>query len=164
MEHCYVEFTHHGGASLERLEKFVGTVKSEKDLTAAEVDKSWIHFFTEDEMAGFWWPAKDKVEQVRKAWGDVPVFRIADRKMKRDWDIYSMFTVLRECEYVLVGVREVGPVLYRVEFDPAGYPFGGTGSLQRTVAALGGTVVVVDDGTGRVEMRQKPWWKFWQKR
>jgi hypothetical protein len=169
MSSCYVEFTHAGGSSLKRLDEFAKSVEDSKSLPAPQADKMLIEHFNAEQLSTFWWPSNNEAAETKKAWGEVPVFRVVAKSKPRDWDIYSLLDVIRQSEYQLLGVSPAGESRYRLEFAPAAYPFGGTDSLQRLTVAFGGHVIAVNDGTGREEaheperpQEQKSWWRFWR--
>jgi hypothetical protein len=69
--------------------------------------------------------------------------------------------ILEEHDYDLVGVRALADREAVLEFNPHGYPYGGTGALRALVRAFGCRVVGVDDGTGyEVGDPRPPRWKI----
>lgn len=62
-------------------------------------------------------------------------------------------------DYDLIGVRSLENHRARLEYDPHGYPYGGTGALRALVRAFGHRVIGMDDGTGyEVGDPQSPRW------
>ncbi len=164
---CYVEFTCCDDSRVVKLREFIASVEANKNLPSTDSAAIWIRFFTDEQLSAFWWPASDEAEATKKTWGEVPVFKVAEERSARDWDIYSMVETLLGSEYTLLGVSVVDAARRRIDFHPSAFPFGGTESLQRLVRAFGGVVVAVDDGTGRVDVTgagspRKKWWEFWK--
>jgi hypothetical protein len=171
MEYCYVEFIKKNDEKLNRLISIVEIMKKDMAEGRTDIDKEWIELFSDDELDQFWWPNQNQYEEIKKLFGDLPIkISSKEENPRDDWDIYSMFEAISGSEYELIGIIELNPEVYRLEFNPDAYPYGGTESLQKLVISLSHTVVAVDDGTGRVSVeikknlktkKAKAWWKFW---
>src|SRR5712671_45014 len=96
MSNCYVEFTHAGGPILKRLDEFVKSVQDSKNLPAPQADKMLIEHFNAEQLSTFWWPSNNEAAETKKSWGEVPVFRVVAQSKPKDWDIYSLFDVIRQ--------------------------------------------------------------------
>lgn len=150
MEYCYVEFTKKNDKDLIRLINIVEIMKKDLLEGKADLDKEWIKLFSDEDMEHFWWPNEDQYYEIKKLFGDLPI-RVSDKKEnpRDDWDIYSMFEAISGSEYELIGIKEFSEGIYRLEFNPFAYPYGGTESLQKLISSLGHYVIAVNDGTGR---------------
>jgi hypothetical protein len=156
MEYCYVEFNKKNNEKLKRLVGIVEIMKKDIAEGKTNIDEEWIKLFTDDELDQYWWPNVDQYDEVKKLIGDF-LIKLSDKKdnPREDWDIYSMFEAISGSEYELIGIREISMDVYRLEFNPYSYPYGGTQSLQKLISSLGHIVVAVDDGTGRISIDKK---------
>ena len=176
IEHCYVEFTPSSGNALSRIETVYSRLRADLADEAAPRDHDWYSLFSDEELDNYWWPNKNHWEELKTTWGDFPVrFTDKDPNPRGEWDLFSMFEAIAHGEYELLPIEKNGGGVYRLNFNPHAYPFGGTESLQKLLSSLGGKILAVDDGTGRRDLveqspdggkrsedvRPKPWWRLW---
>lgn len=75
------------------------------------------------------------------------------------WDFGSTVDAIAGAEFDIKGVVSAGGGHYLM-FDPASYPFGGTGCLVALLESLGNEVVSINDGTGLAPYVQPRRWIF----
>ena len=173
MESCYVEFSPKDDVALRRLESIYSQIRSDVVTEPKPRDNEWFDLFSDEELDRFWWPNQADWKELKTIWGDLPVRFVEDADNPRDdWDLFSMFEAIAQGEYDLLPIERYGDEVYRLNFHPQAYPFGGTESLQKLITSIGGRILAVDDGTGRGETtskqpptdsdtESKPWWKLW---
>ena len=70
-----------------------------------------------------------------------------------------MIEVILEGDYDIIGVRRADSEQARFEFDPHGYPYGGTEALRALIRAFGHKITGFNDGTGLTQGDpQSPRW------
>ena len=150
---CYVEYR-----ATEVVAKRVSEVYSviRADLASEKCtrDVEWFHLFSDEELKYFWFPNAKEWVQLKKVWGDLPVILSEENPNPRgewEWDIYSMFDALVDGEYVLGNISKESKdeLIYRMNFFPEAYPYGGTLAIEALVESLGGVIQAKDDGAGR---------------
>ncbi|MGC8210253.1 hypothetical protein [Ralstonia pseudosolanacearum] len=134
---CCVVFESNGERALQRLTEFFDLVKAAKDSGAPADESELSAYLTAEEMA-----------EWNEYWFSTPLPKRHSPEMPTpQWDFGSMLDAFRNGDYDLVAIR-ARETRHALEFNPHGYPYGGTGSLVALVECFGHRVVGVDDGTG----------------
>jgi hypothetical protein len=172
-DYCYIEFEATESDELNRLQLLFYRLKTDIG-TNQNNESEWVSFYKDHELEAFWWPNKSQLANTRSRWGDVPI-RTVDRteNEQTDWDVYSMFDVISDSEYTLRAITPISLSVYHLSFLPHAFPYGGTDSLQKLVAAFGFRTIAIDGGTERIVLpismvvtpenttKEKPWWRIW---
>jgi len=152
MQPCYIRFQIASQSQLERLQRIVSELRSDKQSGEFRADLEWMTCFTTEELKSFWNPTQAELADWQRRWLATPVSeRSKDPSLQTPWDFRSMIDAIRNGEYELLGVRTDDMTTGFLEFDPHAYPFGGTGCLRALVLAYGHRLVGYDDGTGYTE-------------
>lgn len=181
MEYLYIEFLKKDTEKLNQLIKIVNTMKKDISSGQINVDVKWLELFSDEDIDEFWWPNQEQYEEIKKLFGDNTV-KISNKKdnPRVDWDIYSMFDAIGGGEYELIGIKEIEGDIFRLEFNPYSYPYGGIDALKKLISALGHTIISFDRGFGRkllldnnikptsevsceepTDTKKMKWWKLW---
>ncbi|PCE26243.1 hypothetical protein BWP39_17115 [Paraburkholderia acidicola] len=146
--YCYVEFESNGEKALQRLTEFFDLVKAAKDSDEPADESQLSASLTEAERAYFPNLTAEEMAEWNEYWFSTPLPKRHSPEMSTPgWDFASMLDAFWNGDYDLIAIlpRATRHVL---EFNPHGYPYGGTGSLVAMVECFGHQVVGVDDGTG----------------
>ena len=142
MTAAYLEFELPEPARFERLVKVFDRLKRSKEQDSWPEIHSWLELFDDAAKATFWWPTADELAAWQRRWFSTPVeSRFSDPSLETPWGFDSMIGAFEDGDYVLVVCRKVGDKLGRLDFDPHGWPFGGTGCMRALIEAFGGRVV-----------------------
>lgn len=142
MSAAYLEFQLPEPARLERLLRVFERLKQAKQQDLWPNVSSWLDLFDEAANATFWWPTTEELDAWQRKWFSTPVEdRLADPALQTPWCFDSMIGAFEDGDYDLVDCRAVGAGLGRFEFDPHGWPFGGTGCMRALIEAFGGRVI-----------------------
>ncbi|MEC0229042.1 hypothetical protein [Paenibacillus alba] len=152
MEYCYIEFEFCSHESLSRLIETTVKMQYDKENNTEDIENIWIKYFTEQELDRFHWPTEEEYEVTRRLLGNVYIKIVpSNGDMKDEWDIYSMFEAIQRGDYDIIGVKQYGEMIYRLEIDPHSFPYGGIGSIKKLVTCYGHRVIAVDCGIGRIQ-------------
>lgn len=159
-QHCFIDFIVRDEPALERLSKVSAEFQRQKEGDAQADDEHWLPFFERSDRAAFWWPTEAEWKRWNDFWFSTPLPQRHSPEMPSPpWHFGSMVEVILESEYDIVGVRRTDSKQARLEFDPHGYPYGGTGALRALIRAFSHEVTGFDDGTGFTEGDpQSPRW------
>jgi len=188
MEYCHVKFKAKDDESLTRLTSFFELIKEEKDSSEEPDEKKLSDFLSEGEKGHFWNPSEEEQKEWQRFWAETAVeIRISLKMPLPPWDLESMYEAFWNGDYDLISITKENDY-HHLNFNPHGYPYGGTGSMVALVNCFGHTIVGIDDGTGYAEYvdwkikwvpgmkypyvppkeeskkqapAKKPWWKFW---
>jgi hypothetical protein len=146
--YCYVEFESYGEKALQRLTEFFGLVKAAK-VSGEPADESQLSAYLDDaERAYFSNLTAEEMAEWNEYWFSTPLpKRHSPEMLTPGWDFASMLDAFWGGDYDLIAIRSL-EIRHALEFNPHGYPYGGTGSLVTMVQCFGHRVVGVDDGTG----------------
>lgn len=138
-----VEFEVSGEESYRRLDAVITALASAKRDEDFRDDTYWLAYFDETERSRFWWPTPSEREEWRRRWQAAPVaLRLSDPSFRPPaWDFGSMIDAFRNGDYDLLGCRRQSPHVGRLEFEPHGWPYGGTGCMRAVIEAFGHRVI-----------------------
>lgn len=146
--HYYVEFESNGEKALQRLTGFFGFVKTAKDSDAPINESQLSAYLTDTERAYFSNLTAEEMEEWNEYWFSTPLPKRHSAEMPMpEWDFESMLAALWNGDYDLIAIRPQS-TWHALEFNPHGYPYGGTGCLVAMVQCFGHRVVGIEDGTG----------------
>ena len=129
-------------------------LRKDKEAGVFRPDEEWRELFGADALARFWWPSEAEAEAHMARWWATPVpQRFEDPGLRPpSWIFGSLLEAFQNLDAVLLGGRRVEADRGRLEFEPNGWPFGGTGCLRMLAEAFGCRVVGEDDGSGYREV------------
>lgn len=146
--YCRVEFESNGERPLQRLTEFFGLVKAVKDSDEPADESQLLAFLTDGERSYFSNHTPDEKAEWNEYWFSTPLpKRHSPEMLIPQWDFASMLDAFWNGDYDLIAIQPRA-TRHVLEFNPHGYPYGGTGSLVALVECFGHRVVGVDDGTG----------------
>lgn len=146
--YCRVEFESNGERSLQRLTEFFDLVKTAKDSDEPADESQLLAFLTDGERSYFSNLTPEEMAEWNEYWFSTPLpKRHSAEMLTPQWDFASMLDAIWNGDYDLIAIRPRA-ARHVLEFNPHGYPYGGTGSLVALVECFGNQVVGVDDGTG----------------
>lgn len=158
MGEFFVEFRPKGG-SLHRTTGCLARIAALKCQNAL-TDETVGAELTIAEREYFWNPGPAEHAAWNAHWFATPLPQRHSPEMAMPgWDFGSMVDALAGAEFDIKGVVSADGG-YRLMFDPASYPFGGTGCLVALLECLNNEVVAVNDGTGLATYVQPRRWKF----
>ncbi len=141
----YVEFRVSEEQRLEMLSAVVSALVDAKATGEWHDDEYWLGFFGEEARVHFWWPTEAELEEYSRRLLATPVEqRASDPSLDTPWDFGSMIDAFRNGDYRLLGLRVDGSVA-RIEFEPFGWPYGGTDCMEALVEAFGFTVTAREE-------------------
>ncbi|MGC0097669.1 hypothetical protein HI806_01905 [Ralstonia solanacearum] len=148
---CCVVFESNGERALQRLTEFFDLVKAAKDSDEPADESKLSAYLTEGERSYFSNLTAEEAAEWNEYWFSTPLPKRHSPEMPTpQWDFGSMLDAFWNGDYDLVAIR-AQETRHALEFNPHGYPYGGTGSLVALVECFGHRVVGVDDGTGYEE-------------
>lgn len=188
MSYCYIKFLPSDKESLSRLVRFYEMLKQEKDSTEEPNETRLSTFLSAAEKRYFWDPSEEEREQWQRFWSATAVdVRLSPKMPSPPWYLESLYAALWIGDYDLLDIsRENGS--YHLNYEPYGFPYGGTDSMIALVECFGHSVIGIDDGTGYTDYEdlriiwnpqmkypyqpyaedskghdsgKRPWWKFW---
>ena len=146
--YCRVEFESSGEKSLQRLTEFFDFVKAAKDSGEPADESQLLAYLTDGERSYFSNLTPEEVAEWNEYWFSTPLTkRHSPEMLTPQWDFASMLDAFWNGDYDLIAIQPRA-TRHVLEFNPHGYPYGGTGSLVALVECFGHQVVGVDDGTG----------------
>lgn len=146
--YCRVEFESNGEKSLQRLTEFFDLVKAAKDGDEPADESQLLAFLTDGERSYFSNLTPEEMTEWNEYWFSTPLpKRYSPEMLIPQWDFASMLDAFWNGDYDLIAIQPRA-TRHVLEFNPHGYPYGGTGSLVALVECFGHQVVGVDDGTG----------------
>lgn len=133
----FVEFEIGSTDGYRKLETVTSALVVSKRADEWKDDSFWLDYFDTAARAHFWWPAPDELEDWRRRWFSTPVAtRFTDLSLKTPWTFGSMIDALKNGDYELLGCQRISDHVGRFEFDPHGYPYGGTGCMRALIEAF----------------------------
>jgi hypothetical protein len=145
--YCRVEFESNGVKSLQRLTEFFDLVKAAKDSDEPADESQLLAFLNDSEHSYFSNLTQEEMAEWNEYWFSTPLpKRHSPEMLTPQWDFASMLDAIWNGDYDLIAIRPRA-TRHVLEFNPHGYPYGGTGSLVALVECFGHQVVGVDDGT-----------------
>lgn len=149
MEYCFIEFKVDDKNRFKDLCRVFEEIKKDKDADSFRNEQQWLAFFDDDARSHFWQPTQEEYNDWLLRWYATPVEqRWTDPSLKTPWDFNSMFDAFQAGDYNLIACRMISSDLARIEFDPYGYPYGGTGCMKALIESFGFSIIAEDDGTG----------------
>lgn len=146
--YCYVEFESNGEKALQRLAEFFNLVKAAKNSEEPADESQLSAFLTETEHAYFSNLTAEEMAEWNEYWFSTPLPKRHSPEMPTPgWDFASMLDAFWNGDYDLIAIRPQ-TTRHVLEFNPHGYPYGGTACLIAVVECFGHQVVGVEDGTG----------------
>jgi hypothetical protein len=139
MANFYVEFEVASEDAYRRLDAVVAALAVAKRDEDFHDDNYWLTFFDEKARSTFWWPSQAELEVLSRRWKAAPVeLRLRDPSFQPPaWDFGSMIDAFRDGDYDLLGCQRRSPQVGRLEFEPHGWPYGGSGCTRALVEAFG---------------------------
>jgi hypothetical protein len=105
----------------------------------------WLEFFDEKARMEFWWPTESERRAFSVRWAAIPYEqRWSDPSFEHPWDFASMIGAFEDGEYEFIGCLQVSETTARLEFQPHGWPYGGTECMEALISAFGHQVTIVD--------------------
>jgi len=146
MNGFFVEFAITNETQFKQLEAVVLALCEAKRTDEFPPDAYWLAFFDAKAQAHFWHPTEAELKDWEQRWSATPVKqRWHDPSLKTPWDFGSMIGAFENGDYELIGCRRISDAVARLEFDPYGSPYGGTGCMQALIEAFGHQVTSVSD-------------------
>ena len=139
MAEFYVEFEVASEDAYRRLGAVVTALAAAKRNDDFRDDDYWLTFFDDEARSTFWWPSQAELEEWSRRWQAAPVeLRLSDPSFHPPaWDFGSMIDAFRNGDYDLLGCQRPSPWVGRLEFEPFGWPYGGSGCMRALVEAFG---------------------------
>lgn len=148
-QYCFIEFAIRNEPSLGRLSKVTAEFQRQKEGDAIADDAHWLPFFESSDRTMFSWLSEEDSKRWNEYWFSTPLPQRHSPEMPSpQWDFGSMVDAILNGDYDIIGIRCLDSNLARLEFDPHGYPYGGTGSIRALIRAFGHKITGFDDGTG----------------
>ena len=148
-QYCFVEFDVQDEPTLERLSKVTAEFQRQKEGDATAEDAHWLPYFESSDRTSFAWLSEEEMKRWNEFWFSTPLpHRHSPEMPTPQWSFGSMVDAILVGDYDIIGIRSTAPNRARLEFDPHGYPYGGTGSLRALIRAFGHKITGFDDGTG----------------
>jgi hypothetical protein len=147
MSNFYVEFEIANQERFERLEAVVAALAECKRTGDFRDDAYWLRFFDANALSAFWWPTDDEKADWLRRWDSTPVEqRWSDSSLvDLPWDFGSMIEAFQNGDYEILPCRTVSPGIGRLEFEPYGWPYGGTDCMRALIVAFGHRVTAEPD-------------------
>jgi hypothetical protein len=142
---AFVEFEIADDVRFERVAVVIEALGVAKRSDDFRDDDYWRSLFVEA-IDHFWWPLEEELEDWERRWLGTPVGkRSANASLNTPWTLGSLIDAFRNGEYDLLGCRRVTDHIGRIEFDPWGWPYGGTGCMRAVLEAFGHRVTREED-------------------
>jgi len=143
MSNFYVEFEIADEDRFRQLEAVVAGLAEAKRIDDFRDDEYWLRFFDTEARSHFWQPTEEEKQDWLRRWQSTPVEqRWSDPSLlELPWDFGSMIDAFKNGDYELLGCRRVSERVGRIEFEPFGWPYGGTGCMRALIEAFGYRVI-----------------------
>jgi hypothetical protein len=143
----YVEFAIADEQRFDRLAKVFDALKAAKESDAWADESYWRRFFDTDQLAQFWSPTQAEADEHLRRWLAAPLeTRSTDPSLRKPWTFMSMIGAFENGDYSLIAcVRGGSQLRGRIEFEPHGHPYGGTGAVRKLIETFGHQVLEVKD-------------------
>lgn len=152
MEYCFIEFKVTDKDRFKTLCRVFDEIKTDKDADFWRNEEEWLAFFDEEARSHFWYPTEEEYNDWLRRWYATPVpQRWTDPSLETPWCFDAVFDAFQNGDYDLIVCRMISSDLARIEFDPYGYPYGGTGCMKALIESFGFVVIGEDDGTGYIK-------------
>lgn len=146
--YCRIEFESKGEEPLQRLTEFFAAVKAAKDSDKLLDESYLLDFLTDSERLYFSNLTPKEMAEWNEYWFSTPLpKRHSPEMLTPQWDFASMLDALWNGDFDLIEIQPRA-TRHALDFNPHGYPYGGTDSLVALVECFGHRVVGIDDGTG----------------
>lgn len=142
MADFFVEFEITNNDRYRQLVTVVDALRSSKVSDDWRDDEYWLSFFDDAARSHFWWPTPAERDDWSRRWFSTPVpQRFSDPSLVTPWDFASMIDAIRNGDYELIGCTQIGSNMARLEFEPFGHPYGGSGCMKALIESFGFRVV-----------------------
>ena len=147
---CFIQFEVANVEALERLTTIVAAFQADKSEGNGRSAEEWASAFLPNELNTFWHPDDRERQAWDTYWFSTPLPERHRPEMPTPpWHFGSMLeAVIENGDYDLIGIRTLQNGEGRLEYNPHGDTYGGTGALRALVRAFGHRVIGMDDGTG----------------
>ena len=146
MSDFYVEFEIASDEAFRKLSDVCDALVAAKTSNDWKDDPYWLAFFDDEARSTFWWPTDAEVKDFERRWFSTPIeTRWTDPSLETKWDFGSLIEAFRNGDYALLGCRRTTDARGRIEFDPYGWPYGGTECMRVLAESFGHRVVDVRD-------------------
>ncbi|UBF24818.1 hypothetical protein K9N68_24645 [Kovacikia minuta CCNUW1] len=87
---------------------------------------------------------EEEQKDWQRRWFSTPVEqRFTDPSLETPWDFSSMIGAFEEGDYELLSCHRISNEVGCLEFEPHGFPFGGTGCMKALIEAFGHRIIDV---------------------
>jgi hypothetical protein len=146
MSDFFVEFEIADEDRYDRLQRVVGALVAAKRADSFGEDSAWLEFFDPEARSHFWWPTEKEEQDWLRRWYSTPLDRRwTDPSLETPWRFEAMIDAFKNGDYELLSCRRVSERLGRIEFEPFGWPYGGTGCMRALIEAFGHRVTSEPD-------------------
>ncbi|MDO3620780.1 hypothetical protein Q3O98_06695 [Ralstonia pseudosolanacearum] len=133
---CCVVFESNGERALQRLTEFFDLVKAAKDSDEPADESKLSAYLTEGERSYFSNLTAEEAAEWNEYWFSTPLPKRHSPEMPTpQWDFGSMLDAFWNGDYDLVAIR-AQETRHALEFNPHGYPYGGTAVLLHWLSVL----------------------------
>ena len=140
----YVEFEIASDASFRKLSEVCAALVTAKTRDDWKDDPYWLAFFDDEARKTFWWPTEAALKDWERRWLSTPLeTRWTDPSLKTKWTFRSLIDAFRNGDYALLRCRRTSEDRGQIEFDPYGWPYGGTECMRVLAESFGHRVVNV---------------------
>jgi hypothetical protein len=140
----YVEFEIASEEQLDKLSEVFAALVAAKTGDDWKDDPYWLVFFDDAAKRNFWWPTDAVLKDWGRRWSSTPLeTRWTDPSLRTKWLFGSLIDAFCNGEYDLLGCRQTSDGRGRIEFDPYGWPYGGTECMRVLAESFGHRVVDV---------------------
>lgn len=157
VEPCFVEFGVDDWDRFEALSYVFSALRQDKEKqiaaldngTSTEVfrkDREWISLFDQEARSHFQWPTEDLTYRSEQQNFDPGETHSPDSGRKSSWSLLATIEAFKNGEYELLACRPISSDRARLEFDPPGFPYGGTECMKVLIEAFGFRVLSENDG------------------
>jgi hypothetical protein len=146
MSDFYVEFEIASDASFRKLSEVYAALAMAKTNDDWKDDPYWLAFFDDEARKSFWWPTEAELRDWERRWFSTPLeTRWTDPSLRTKWIFGSLIDAFRDGDYAILGCRRTSDDRGRMEFDPYGWPYGGTECMRILAESFGHGVVDVSE-------------------
>ncbi|QDT56695.1 hypothetical protein Pan44_47520 [Caulifigura coniformis] len=138
-----VEFTAPDAVAFDRFRGVFEALKQDKDSDKFRPDDQWPELFDREALDCFnWWTDEDRARWLP----GIPDFELSHQagRPRLEWEFFSMIEAFKNGDYQLIACQRNDNGQSRLEYDPFGGPYGGSGCMVALIQCFG---FVVSGGT-----------------
>jgi hypothetical protein len=146
MSAFFIRFRISSDEQFRQLETVFAALQAAKQGNSFQAENDWLSFFDTKARSYFWFPNEEEAKDWEQRWLSTSIKqRFTAPSLKTPWDFYSMIEAFEDGDYELLACQRISDEVGCLEFEPFGFPFGGTECMKALIEAFGHRIIDVVD-------------------